>query len=98
MCGIAIILYHNGSTPEAWRARAMHRALAHRGPDAAHVLLRPAVALAHARLSIVDIHGGTQPMQTADGQLAITYNGELYNFQDLRAAQQESVAQDALRI
>lgn len=85
MCGIAIILYHNGKTPETWRARAMHQALAHRGPDAAHVLLRPAVALAHARLSIVDIHGGTQPMQTADGQLAITYNGELYNFQHLRS-------------
>ncbi len=84
MCGIAIILYHNGATPEAWRARAMHRALAHRGPDAAHVLSRRAVALAHARLSIVDIQGGTQPMQTADGQLAITYNGEIYNFQGLR--------------
>ena len=86
MCGIAIILYHNGGTPEAWRARAMHLALAHRGPDAAHVLLRPAIALAHARLSIVDIHGGTQPMQTTDGQLAITYNGEIYNFQGLRSA------------
>ena len=84
MCGIAIILYHDGSTPEAWRARAMHSALAHRGPDAANVLLRSAVALAHARLSIVDIHGGTQPMQTTDGQLAITYNGEIYNYQDLR--------------
>ena len=86
MCGIALILYHNGGTPEAWRARAMHVALAHRGPDAAHVLLRPTIALAHARLSIVDIHGGTQPMQTTDGQLAITYNGEIYNFQDLRSA------------
>ncbi len=84
MCGIAIIFYHNGGTPEAWRARAMHVALAHRGPDAANVLLRPAVALAHARLSIVDIQGGTQPMQTADGQLAITYNGEIYNYQSLR--------------
>ena len=85
MCGIAIILYHNGSTPEAWRARAMHLALAHRGPDAANVLLRPAIALAHARLSIVDINGGAQPMQTGDGELAITYNGEIYNFEDLRA-------------
>ena len=86
MCGIAIILYHNGATPEAWRARSMLLALAHRGPDAAQVLLCPAVALAHARLSIVDIAGGAQPMQTADSQLAITYNGEIYNFQNLRAA------------
>ena len=62
MCGIALILYHNGGTPEAWHARAMHVALAHRGPDTAHVLLRPTIALAHARLSIVDSHGGTQPM------------------------------------
>ena len=84
MCGIAIILYHNGRTPEAWRARAMHLALAHRGPDAANVLLRPTVALAHARLSIVDIQGGIQPMQTADSQLAITYNGEIYNFRSLQ--------------
>ena len=72
MCGIAIILYHNGSTPEAWRARAMRQALALRGPDASHVLLRSAVALAHARLSLVDTHGGTPSMQTVDGQLAIT--------------------------
>lgn len=85
MCGIAIILHHDGSTPEAWRVRAMQAALAHRGPDAANVLLRPAVALAHTRLSIVDINGGVQPMQTVDGQLAITYNGEIYNFRDLRA-------------
>ena len=84
MCGIAIILHHNGSTPEAGRVRAMHVALAHRGPDAANILLHPAVALAHARLSIVDIQGGVQPMQTADGQLAITYNGEIYNFKALR--------------
>ncbi|MBI3562551.1 MAG: asparagine synthase (glutamine-hydrolyzing) [Gammaproteobacteria bacterium] len=84
MCGIAIIFYHNGSTPEAWRARAMHRALAHRGPDAANVVLRAGVALAHARLSIVDIQGGAQPMQTPDGQYAITYNGEIYNYRQLR--------------
>ena len=84
MCGIAIILKHDGSTPEAWRARAMLQALAHRGPDAAHLFSRRGVTLAHTRLSIVDIHGGLQPMQTADGQLAITYNGEVYNYQSLR--------------
>jgi asparagine synthase (glutamine-hydrolysing) len=86
MCGISIILYHNGNTPEAWRVHAMNHALAHRGPDAANVLLRPAVALAHSRLSIVDIDGGKQPMQTADEQLAITYNGEIYNFKELHSA------------
>jgi len=89
MCGIAIILYHDGRTPEAWRARAMHVAIAHRGPDAANVLLRPSVALAHARLSIVDIQGGIQPMQTADAQLAITYNGEIYNYRSLQQTLRE---------
>ena len=84
MCGIAIILYHHGGTPEAWRVRAMQQALAHRGPDATGALLRAPVALGHARLSIVDIGGGTQPMQTTDSQLAITYNGEIYNFRTLR--------------
>lgn len=85
MCGIAIILNHNGSTAEEWRVRAMNLALAHRGPDEANILLRPAVALAHSRLSIVDIAGGKQPMQTADTNLAITFNGEIYNFKDLRS-------------
>ena len=84
MCGIALILQHNGSTPELWRAQAMQRALAHRGPDAGHVLLRPAVALAHTRLSIVDVAGGAQPMCTTDNQFAISYNGEVYNYRDLR--------------
>ena len=84
MCGIAIILYHNGGMPDAWRIHAMHRALAHRGPDAASVLVRAPVALGHTRLSIVDIAGGSQPMQAADGQVAITYNGEIYNYRKLR--------------
>jgi len=85
MCGISIILYHNGNTPEDWRVGAMNLALAHRGPDAANILLRPAVAMAHSRLSIVDLDGGKQPMQTKDERLAITYNGEIYNFKELRA-------------
>jgi asparagine synthase (glutamine-hydrolysing) len=84
MCGIAVILYHNGLAPETWRAHAMQRALAHRGPDATGVLAQHAVALAHTRLSIVDIQGGAQPMETNDGRMAIAYNGEIYNFRHLR--------------
>lgn len=83
MCGIAVIFYHNGSTPEKWRALAMNLALAHRGPDDANVLLRSATALAHTRLSIVDVDGGIQPMQTHDNHMAITYNGEIYNYKEL---------------
>ena len=86
MCGIAAVLYHDGTPADAWRARAMHAALRHRGPDAAGVASRGAIALAHARLSIVDREGGSQPMQSDDGRFAITYNGEVYNYLDLRAA------------
>lgn len=92
MCGIAIILRHDGRTPEVWRARAMLEALTHRGPDAAHFFSHCGVTLAHTRLSIVDIHGGMQPMQTADGRLAITYNGEVYNYQSLRKTLSAAVA------
>ena len=84
MCGIAIILYHNGDTPEASRIHAMQAALTHRGPDAAGILLRPGVALGHARLSIVDREHGAQPMQTNDTALAITYNGEIYNYRSVQ--------------
>ncbi len=85
MCGIAVILHHNGQSPEASRIQAMQTALTHRGPDAAGVLQRPpGVALAHARLSIVDRAHGAQPMQTEDAALALTYNGEIYNYRSLQ--------------
>ena len=84
MCGIAVILYHNGTTPETHRIEAMQAALTHRGPDSAGILLRPGVALAHARLSIVDRAQGAQPMQTNDAVLAVTYNGEIYNYRRLQ--------------
>jgi asparagine synthase (glutamine-hydrolysing) len=84
MCGIAVILHHDGSTPALWRAQAMHRAIAHRGPDGAGVLAHSAVTLAHARLSIVDVLHGAQPMQTDDHALAISYNGEVYNYLALK--------------
>jgi asparagine synthase (glutamine-hydrolysing) len=62
----------------------MAAALRHRGPDASGVYGDGAAALAHARLSIIDIGGGAQPMRTADGRLAITFNGEIFNFVELR--------------
>src|SRR3954469_14727313 len=89
MCGIAGVL--NSSTA-ACRSRerdapSMADSLAHRGPDD-HGLwsdLDAGVALTHRRLSIVDLSpAGHQPMVSADGHLVITFNGEVYNFQDLR--------------
>jgi len=61
-------------------------AIRHRGPDDVGVLAQDGVALGHARLSIIDLSAaGHQPMVTADGRLRIVFNGEIYNFQELRS-------------
>src|SRR4029079_3655704 len=66
--------------------RAMGTCLAHRGPDDEGYYEEGPVGLAHKRLTILDTsRRGRQPMFTEDGQLAITYNGEVYNFLELRA-------------
>jgi asparagine synthase (glutamine-hydrolysing) len=64
----------------------MARRLVHRGPDSQGLFIDPghAVHFAHRRLSILDIEGGHQPMLTNDGRLAIVFNGEIYNFRELR--------------
>ena len=55
----------------------------HRGPDEGGLLVEPGVALGHRRLSIIDIATGQQPLYNEDGSVAVVYNGEIYNFQDL---------------
>ncbi len=64
----------------------MTRALNHRGPDAHAVELRDEAALGHTRLSIVDVAGGAQPMVSTDQRHAIIFNGEIYNYRELRSA------------
>ena len=56
----------------------------HRGPDANGIHVSGAVGLAHARLSIIDLQSGAQPMSTAEGLLWITFNGEIFNYVELR--------------
>jgi asparagine synthase (glutamine-hydrolysing) len=80
MCGI---LGYSPADPGDVFLRARD-ALAHRGPDASGSLVREGVTFGHTRLSIIDLKGGAQPMTTPDGRLAITYNGEIYNFLKLR--------------
>ncbi|HET9578302.1 MAG TPA: asparagine synthase (glutamine-hydrolyzing), partial [Usitatibacter sp.] len=67
--------------------RAMNAAQAHRGPDADGQWSDAALGLflGHRRLSIIDLAGGTQPMWSIDGRFAIVFNGEIYNFAELRA-------------
>jgi len=84
MCGIAGV-FHPGTPKPVDRARvlAMADAQAHRGPDGAGVWIAPGVGLSHRRLAIIDVAGSPQPMQ--DGDLTVTYNGEIYNFAEVRA-------------
>jgi asparagine synthase (glutamine-hydrolysing) len=87
MCGIAGLWLPGGDPTLAGRARTMADRLAHRGPDGAGVWTDPAagIALAHRRLAIIDLSpGGAQPMADRSGRFVLTYNGELYNFRDLR--------------
>ena len=85
MCGIAGIFHPGTPKPvEPNRILAMIAAQAHRGPDGDGIWTAPGVGLGHRRLSIIDLEGSPQPM--SDGSLTITYNGEVYNFAELRDA------------
>ena len=64
--------------------KQMMDAIAHRGPDGAGTYFGEGVALGHRRLSILDLSGGGQPMFNEDGALAVVFNGEIYNFMELR--------------
>jgi len=84
MCGIAGIVSETGGSLESQLA-PMIDAQAHRGPDAWGVWSDERCALGHRRLSIIDLsEAGRQPMANADGAVLITFNGEIYNFQQLR--------------
>jgi len=85
MCGIAGILYRDADRPVRPEVlQAMADSIAHRGPDAEGFYRQPGVGLAHRRLSIIDLAGGEQPMTNEDGSLRVVFNGEIYNFADLR--------------
>jgi asparagine synthase (glutamine-hydrolysing) len=84
MCGIAGIFDLRGRPVAAADLRAMNDAMIHRGPDDAGEWVEEAVGLANRRLAIIDLsRAGHQPMANEDGSLLLTYNGELYNFQEL---------------
>lgn len=84
MCGIAGILNLNQTAIDrALPQRMIHR-VRHRGPDDSGVYLDHHVGLAHARLSIIDLAGGQQPMSNQDKSVWITFNGEIFNYLELR--------------
>ena len=83
MCGIAGIFHPGIPKPvEQARVLAMADVQAHRGPDGAGAWTAPGVGLAHRRLAIIDVAGSPQPMH--DGDLTVSYNGEIYNFAEVR--------------
>src|SRR5689334_346330 len=85
MCGIAGLAAADRLAPDApGRAVAMRDVLAHRGPDDAGLHCDERAALAHRRLSIVDLATGQQPLSNEDATIWITFNGEIYNHADVR--------------
>ncbi len=85
MCGIAGALDRNGSRLfPGDRLRAMTGAIAHRGPDDEQAHREPGVALGARRLSIVDLAGGRQPISNEDGSIWVAFNGELFEYPELR--------------
>ena len=86
MCGIAGFVNHEGLTrPDDPRLPDMISTLQHRGPDGFGYFGAPGVGLAHARLSIIDLAGGAQPIHNEDRSVWITFNGEIFNYLELRA-------------
>ncbi|KUM52647.1 XrtA/PEP-CTERM system amidotransferase [Rheinheimera sp. EpRS3] len=85
MCGIAgIYQLKTQATPDPQVLAKMNDSQWHRGPDAGDYFFEPTVGLAHRRLSIIDIAGSPQPMQSANAQACIVFNGEIYNYRELR--------------
>ncbi len=86
MCGIAGIYHLETAKPvDPARLRAMLHPMSHRGPDGSGEWTAPGVGLGHLRLSIIDIEGSPQPMASDDEAVTISFNGEIYNFRQLRA-------------
>ncbi len=93
MCGIAGIISSTVSKEKT--ASALHRmndAIAHRGPDAEGVWDDEHAYLGHRRLSIIDLSdSGTQPLHSYDNRYVIIYNGELYNYKELKLQLQRAI-------
>jgi asparagine synthase (glutamine-hydrolysing) len=86
MCGIAGLFYPATAKPiDPTRLAAMTDALARRGPDGNGYWTAPGIGLGHRRLSIIDLAGGAQPMALPGDEVVVAFNGEIYNFQEVRA-------------
>lgn len=84
MCGICGIIGNESRTETAERLALMMRAMKHRGPDGEGMFVSSRAAIGMQRLSIIDIPGGQQPIWNEAGTFAVVFNGEIYNFRELR--------------
>jgi asparagine synthase (glutamine-hydrolysing) len=84
MCGICGVFDRSGRPIDVPLLRRMTHSMRHRGPDGDGLFYDVHVALGHRRLSIIDLEGGAQPMENEDGRLRVVFNGEIYNFVELR--------------
>jgi asparagine synthase (glutamine-hydrolysing) len=84
MCGIAGLWSAAAARPKRHELEAMVRALRHRGPDGSGIRVDGPIGLGHARLSIIDLTTGAQPMANEDGTVWVVFNGEIFNYLELR--------------
>ena len=88
MCGIAGFISKERNAPQTEREillDKMCKIITHRGPDEQGLTVQGRAALGMRRLSIIDLKSGQQPIYTEDGNLIIVFNGEIYNFKELKA-------------
>ena len=84
MCGICGFIHLDGKPAAPQLLQAMNRRLRHRGPDGEGYFISGGLGLAMRRLSIIDLAGSDQPLYNEDQSLALVFNGEVYNYRDLR--------------
>src|SRR5260370_6774996 len=84
MCGIAGMIGREGETVTDEQVRRMPDTIVHRGPDDEGIFAQGNVGLGMRRLSIIDLSGGRQPIYNEDRSVCIVFNGEIYNFPELR--------------
>jgi len=84
MCGICGFISDINKDEKTERIQAMMDTLVHRGPDDASHYINENIGMGFRRLSIIDLQGGRQPMSNEDNSIWIVFNGEIYNFLELR--------------
>ncbi|MHC4179200.1 MAG: asparagine synthase (glutamine-hydrolyzing), partial [Planctomycetota bacterium] len=84
MCGITGVLHFDGTKVDPQVLQRMLLPIRHRGPDESGIHVDDCAGLGHVRLSIIDLVGGKQPMANEDGSLWVTFNGEIFNYVELR--------------